>query len=376
MTMMKRNKTLSALAFSLIAFTSGLQASSYEEAQIRNLENRVNALEQRRGAGGVINPSGRPTPAESWGIYFFGDALLWNAHVNNLPFAINSTSATTVIDNGIIETPRFDWDWGFRFGLGYSMEHDAWDVNLSWTRFFTDCETRVTAPSPGAVFPIFYYANTDATGVPAIPTAGNVRNHWRLHLNTLDLDLGRAFFVSKWLVLRPNIGLRNAWIYQRNVAKFAGQTQSTTPYDYATNSQRNNYWGIGMRTGLNTQWGLGAGVSIFADSYISLLYGYFRNNVKQTGHVANSATFVSQNVLKGTQRVGRAMLDFALGLRYDINFYDDRFHFGAQLGWENHIFWGQNQFVYIPTSANGWEMQTANGDLTLQGWTLRLRFDF
>jgi hypothetical protein len=52
------NKMLALAATSLIAL-SNLSFADGDTAQMRNLENRVSALEQRKGASGMINPQGR-----------------------------------------------------------------------------------------------------------------------------------------------------------------------------------------------------------------------------------------------------------------------------------------------------------------------------
>ncbi len=84
-------KMLPLAATSLVAFTSIVNAEGNNNgngnynsqngngngngnnAQMRNLENRVNALEQRRGSSGMINPPGRPQVRDGADIFIFAD---------------------------------------------------------------------------------------------------------------------------------------------------------------------------------------------------------------------------------------------------------------------------------------------------------------
>ena len=199
-----------AAATSLIAFTSLVNADA-DSAQMRNLENRVNALEQRRGASGMINPPARPQVKDGADLFIFGDLLYWNAHETGLPVAILQDGPSTNLSDAEVKNISFDWDFGFRLGVGYNLPHDGWDLNLTWLRFITDGSRRVNAHGDDIIF---------ATRLPpADGTAGDTfqkaRGHWRLRFNQLDLDLGREFFVSKWLTLRPHFGLRADWVRQK-----------------------------------------------------------------------------------------------------------------------------------------------------------------
>ena len=76
------------------------------------------------------------------------------------------------------------------------------------------------------------------------------------------------------------------------------------------------------------------------------------------------------------KRVGRAASDLALGIRYDKMFDNDRFHMGLQLGWEHHMFWGQNQMWQMSNSYQPGLHSKGNDEFSTQGWTLAARFDF
>ena len=369
--MQKQLKKMWPVVFtSLVALTGGIEAANgSNDAQMRNLENRVSALERSKsGTGGMINPSGRPAVKDGWGVFVTADALLWQPHENGLEYATKVEGANFSGAESKEKSLDWDWDWGFRVGLGYNMEHDQWDLYLNWTWLHGTADNHVHADSGEVILP--RWASPGSVGAA---TATSAKSHWKLRLNVLDLELGREFYVSKWVTLRPHMGLRTAWIRQKYDVDYRGLTVNGVSRDV---DMKNKYWGLGVRGGLNTDWGLGGGVSIYGNAAVSILYGFFSVDKDESLQLTSGADFNKIVDLDDFYHVSRAITDLQLGLRYDYMFCDDRYHFGIQLGWEHHMFFGQNQFILnVDDVATG--VTVANqGDLTIQGWTLNVRFDF
>jgi hypothetical protein len=59
-----------------------------------------------------------------------------------------------------------------------------------------------------------------------------------------------------------------------------------------------------------------------------------------------------------------------LGLRYDYWFSDDDYRFRIAASWENQLWLHQNHFIKALDAAD------VLGNLSLQGFTLNVRFDF
>ena len=370
------------LATTLVA-TAGIVHADSDSAQMRNLENRVNALEQRRGATGMINPPGRPQVRDGADLFLFGELLVWNAHENGLPFAIVNKNSSNNLADSNVRNIHSEWDAGFRVGVGYNTPHDGWDLNLSWLRFNTDGEKKINAHANRFVFPTRSH--------PADPIADNAScqkasSHWKMHLNQLDLDLGREFFVSKWLTLRPHFGVRTDWVHQKwdiNYRNFQRVLAGTLGADPVSSNKveveyKDKWWGIGLEGGLDTQWGLGSGWSLFGNLTAAIVYGFHDLDVEDEDTPAQIRTnskgqFVD---LDSSYRVSHPILDIMMGLRYDHMFSNDQFHLGLQLGWEHHVYFSQNQFPVFVDDLNLGTVVSNQGDLTLQGWTLGARFDF
>lgn len=387
----------------LVAFTSFMNA--VDDTQMRNLENRVSALEQRKGSNGMINPPARPFVKDGVDLYLQGSVFVWQANQSGLDYALtwnNSSTATPPANNdggsGRFRHPNFKWDWGFKVAAGYTAPHDGWDLFLQWTRYHPEranSGTSVTSFGPGAtvppsvVYPLLLPANLEPVNPIGPGYAASMG--WKLRLDLLDLELGREFFVSKWLTLRPHAGLRSAWLHQKSKVTYTGNPISTTAAANFSANLKNNFWGMGLRTGLDGEWRLGGGWSLFSDVAVSLLLGHFNISESESPTVTSggvATTGVSQSFSEKF-RATRLAADLSMGLRYAQTFACDRFGLMVQLGWEQHLFANQNQLeklaaVGFANSAGGTSgpnsfsltSVTNQGDLSTQGVTLTVEFDF
>jgi len=302
-----------------------------------------------------------------WGVWVTGDVLLWKASEDDLDFAVKSSSRTLV--KGDVVNPHFEWDWGFRLGLGYELPHDQWDLFLNYTYIHGDAHKHVGAGA-GAIFGS-YAAFFGITPLPTTVFEDSAHAHWDMNLNMADLELGRNSIISKWLSIRPFIGIRGLVIQQDYNISYRGG--SIFPNDTQKVSMDNDFWGVGMRMGLDTLWGLGSGFSIFGNGAAALLSGTF--DVHQRNHMEKQ-NINRINITDDDHWNVVATAELALGVQWDHFFCKDRYHFGVNLGWEFNAFFNQNRLMRFLSTQTPGAFTRSNGDLTFQGVTLGLRFDF
>lgn len=360
-----------AVAASLVSFTS--LVSAVDDMQVRNLENRVSALEQRKGAGGMINPPARPVVKDGINLWVQGDALFWDTTEDGLNVAIQTptpTGATTGFVNGKVKNASYDWDWGFRVGVGYNLPHDGWDVFANWTHFNTRSETNHTAEPGFVFFPTQALPGPPATGLDFV-TVANSRIH--LNMNLADLEVGREFFVSKWLILRPFGGGRGAWLHRTLKVRYKG---GDLALGQKLNDENKTRWRSGgIRGGLDSQFGLGSGFSFFGQMALSLLYGKEKASFteKNTGP---GGSFALQGDTKNSWSASRAMTDLAIGLRWDQLFGNDSIRIRLQAAWEQHQLFGFNQNMKFVSSTVEGKFVQNQGDLAFSGISMQMRLDF
>ncbi|QZA59311.1 Lpg1974 family pore-forming outer membrane protein [Candidatus Rhabdochlamydia porcellionis] len=303
-----------------------------------NLENCLPCLETNK----MINPPGMPLTRNGWGFQISADALLWQLQEDGLIYATELTSLGLPIRNDRVKQK---YNWGFRVGLDWTLPHDNWDVAATWTHLINNRHVSATAATGN-----FLLAPKIGIGF----TTASAKYHNRLE--QISLNTGREFFVSRWVTLRPFFGLRANWLRQRLRESYSGT--ATNPTDAQITQRRVKWWGIGIESGLNTQWSFCGGFSLYGNVAGAIEYGLIKQTINESGIIAYS--------FRDSYHICKPIIDLQLGLGWDYNSCNDCFHFGLKLGWENHVYLNQGLlFDSIPL-----------GDLTYQGWTLHANFDF
>ena len=340
-----------------------------ESTDLCTLEERVCALEQPCC---TINPSARLYSCEKVNLLLSGSALYWQASEGGLDFAMrNPTLSDTNQGKHSFKIPHSEWDWGFKLGADYLIAHDGWDLFLQWTRFHPESAQKSAAAIMG-ITPLL--SPNSMLGL-----ADAAKTRWKLRLDLIDLDLGREFFVSRWLTLRPFAGLRSAWILQHLECSYTNTEILPDVFQTIDVGFKNNYWGLGLRAGLNADWGLGCGWSLYSDLAGSILLGRFSLYETQDAWNLTSGALIPGGLAsyRDNFRASRFVFDLSLGVRYRNNLCCNRYELMAQLGWEQLLFFNQNQIEKIAASSSGGSISVNNqGDLSAQGVTLTLGFGF
>ena len=311
-----------------------------------------------------VTPSAGPRVIDGCGVFLTGDYLYWTARQDNMQYAAagftNDASKST--HHGRVEQLKFKFRTGFKAGIGFSFGHDLWDMALNYTWFQSNHNRgSVSGDESSGLIPTFTPSVTLGTGA-YFSEASSV---WRLHFNALDLNLGRNFYISKYLSLRPFIGLKGSWQNQHNTRAYSG-VNGSGDFNYVS-KLRSSFIGMGILTGCNMGWHLAGTWSLYGDVAVSSLWGNFETKRKDSVEQSGATVIPVSNV--DHFHTATPVLELALGLRKDQWFCNNRFHVGVQAGWEEQIWFDQNQLPGNQALALG-------GNLVLQGLTVRLRFDF
>lgn len=318
-------------------------------------------------------------------VFFTAEALFFRAHEDGLGFAASFDNSTDInfnpVDDLTIENPHFNWDTGVRVGVGYKMGCDCWDVAAYYTYFRTKAHGSAYAnPFDANDFVIPLWGTFQG-----LNTATSVHAKWRLHIDLADFELGREFCISPCVTLRPFIGVRGAWI-QQTYSILAQDATTASFNDGFVASQSDKFYtkfeGVGIRTGLDSQWNLGCGLSLYGCASTSILYGRIHSRSNESDLFLSDVTSGDIDAFTAAQhdqRHGcRYIADAAVGLRWKHSMCDDSVLFTVQVGWENRIFFDQNRLEdFVGQVAVGnLNPQVYRGDLCLQGWTLGAKVDF
>lgn len=330
------------------------------------------------------------------------EGLYWKACQEGLEYAIQTQVMGTDIMslnptlNNLIDahyiSPDFGWDFGFRLGAGYVSTCDGWDVNLLWTRY-TNCATTETDSSEDeniALLPIWSAFQFPHAATTPVLFANSIESFWNLRLNLVDVELGRAFWNSRKLSLRPFIGVRVGSINQWLKIEPRGGTWNDPNFTINLRGEthlHSAFRGAGLRAGLGSLWYFARGFSLYGNSAYSLLYGRF--DVTQDEFLKEvTPPFGKIPVLesKNSTRAVRGIWDLGLGIEWDTMFCNCRYGLTVALGWEQRLFFNQNQFFQvnrmggtdqvIPNNTGENSFIQPSGDLSTAGFTLSATFAF
>ncbi|HSX03601.1 MAG TPA: Lpg1974 family pore-forming outer membrane protein [Rhabdochlamydiaceae bacterium] len=258
---------------------------------------------------------------------------------------------------------NFKWDYGFRVGIGRDLVYDQWDTRLSWTWFRTDAKHTIAAQISTHNGPEFDAALLSGD------TPESLSARWSLLFDMFDWELGRSYWISKYLSLRPFLGLKGGWIDQSIHVQYFDLTISNVP---TTNTGRehlkNNFWGVGPLAGLDTKWAVRKFgchfFNFFGDFSMATLWGRWK-----CGDVYENTLFKTTSVNMKNSTLGALMLRGFLGIGWDVDIRLGKAHFATKLGYETQIWLNQ---LRLPT----FQLQRLHHDLTLQGATFNCQFDF
>lgn len=373
--MNKLKKLLPFVALSLVGMNSVV--SAVDDMQVRNLENRVSALEQRRGANGMINPPARPVVKDGVDLWLQAEALYMRATEDSINYGIKQKNTSVNYVDGQVKNVSYDWTWGWRAGIGYNLPHDGWDMILNYTWFRSNENDSTNSDSNEAIYQTWTDPNSSNVTMATV-LAGHASGHSHLKFDYLDFQLGREFFVSKWLTLRPFAGARGLWTHRDLKVTYKGGTLGQGNLANAAKLREkfnNHYRGGGLLAGLDTQWGLGMGWSFYGNADIALIYGTQRLRDKQT-KVSTTGTSQLFNRIHDNWTTVRTMIDLAFGLRWDHLFCDDAYRIRLELGWEQHLLPGFSRDLNFVDDVTPGKFVYNQGDLAVSGLALQARFDF
>lgn len=303
---------------------------------------------------------------------FNADLLYWVVRQQGMDYNINTgfSTGTTTFDgvntfqtiNTAINTSRYHFDWrlGYRFGLAYEFTNDGWNFWLNWTHI------------PGK-------AHGHRTAEPDLTAHGS----WKLTFDSVE-GLFRSPYYCTNSCLGWNFvaGLRSARINQKIRAH--SQSFSTTPSIIVvvppTNSLNDaglaesyNYRGIGPEVGINLNYDLWCGLSLFGKINGSLLYSRARqktyiSNINASGSfgaLPSLQVFTNNTSLKSSNYFWQVVSDYAIGISWvqTVDFFEKDSLFTLNLAWE-HSQWYSHHETRVGDYDLGFDGITLSGALS------------
>ena len=311
------------------------------------------------------------------GFTFQADFLWWRANMDDLDYGLQMNDTLFLSTRGKIVEPDFEYDPGVRVGAGYDFGRSNWDILLAWTYHYS----KATDSSGNPNVPISLFAlrgQTYNNGNYKVVIGATGRASWRVHLNTLDFEMGYDHFYSKLFSVRSHFGLKAAWINMEYHASYqdmidTGDGQTITNYEKISLRTKSDFWAVGPRMGLQSFLHLGWGFSIYGTIAGSLVYGEYDTSSRlfiERESVPFPFTSTTTDIPFKHDDFSRlrAVAEMSIGLEWSYCFSGD-YLLSFHLGWENQYWWNQLEARLLTD-------YQPNGDLTYSGIDAGIRFDF
>lgn len=350
-----------------IASVAHLLAEDCLDFRISRLEEKMREIHECTALGrpGAQFSCAKP-PLNCWGLFYVtADALYWKMFEGGTEYVY--TDRNDQIDlpalqliAGKSKQIDFNWNWGYRIGAAYVFPSNCWGLYLNYTAVKNKGNSSTTQSPGGLLIPLYL------TYTP--PHVNEAQSHWKIGFSSLDLELGRSFFLSGYLNLRTHVGLKGAWINQNIRAHYLDVQDSID----STVTVKNDFHGVGLRAGFDSQWFLKGHFSLFLDASAAILWGQF--------HVRyiEDALFPLFPVVGDLNDHIRFIVPAAqamLGLGWET-YIGSAYYLAIKAGYETQYWWRQNQVPHNEGTIRFPYGKRIADDLSMHGLTLKAEFDF
>lgn len=354
------------LPFLALAACISLRGES--EIRMKGIENRMDQLEKSSNHPlQTITPCAGPKVTNGMDINLQGDFIYWTARLDSLTYAktgLGDLSSSTSTSKGEVQSVDWAWDPGFKVGIGWNFGHGCWDMQLQYTWLYTNVNGSKNSEflQPGFEIRSPIFQSLD------IPYFSRAHAQFDLHYQVGDLELGRNYYISKTLKLRPFVGLKGTWQKQDYRVFYESLSLLSDTYNYNASFDQ-SIWGLGARIGLSTSWQFSKNFSFYGNLALTGMWLHYDTNRKDLYSEVVQGSTVATADLQERLNLIKPVLEFALGLRAETFFSNSRYHILLQAGWESQIWINQTLYISLNDHYDRF-------DLSLQGLTAKLRFDF
>ena len=326
-------------------------------------------------SAGCKPPTG-PDASGSWDVFTEASFIFWNPSQENMELGIvSNTSNALYTVHGNTVNLDFDYKPGFKVGLGVNLDRDNWDLYSQYTWFRGNHHTHTSLDPAGFDVLLPKWEIPDISH----PRYFGGREDWRLHMDLVDLELGRAYCVGNALSFRTFFGARGAWIRQNIEVDYLDETTGLLARENVSITQRSHSWAVGPRAGIQTNWMLGQGLRMYGNGNGDILFTRYTNMrwhqqaTTATGAIATGSFYT---VRQKDLNYLRGHLELELGFGWGTYIYQNDWHIDLSAGYGFQIFFDQNMFrTFVDDQQLGVSFMPS-GNLYIHGLTASARLDF
>jgi hypothetical protein len=250
------------------------------------------------------------------------EALYMRPTRSGLDFVVADPDAGNL--SGSEKAVEADRDWGFRLGMAYEFKSGAF-VGLRATTLDASGDASVTEPSGGSLWGTWLHPDAviDDDDVTAADAS------YDFEQDVFDLVVGKKLTVRRNVGLRIDAGLRYAEMKQAfDIHYEQGAVNTVDVY------QDLDYSGWGPTVGMDADWEMGWGISLFGSVSGSLLMGDSDFSIREVDFNGATTELVNVESSDNSRVVPVVEMRAGIGYVYRLN-SGYRFGFKAGYEWQN-----------------------------------------
>ncbi len=309
---------------------------------------------------------------ENCGFYFNVGLIYQQMRVSNTMSAYDKVVGPTL--GGSASDPTntynmynlaFDMEPGLRFGVGYEHGHDDWQVNASFEWLRSEGLLSKNVISPTELFATYNDQDDQDDGFL------NVNSTLDIDYFLLDVYLSRGSFISKKYSIEPVAGFKASWLYYEPKTGFTigGEINDDQTQLYVS---KVDFWGVGPMVGINSNYHMCVGWSIFVLSDFSILLG--ESALNYYDGVVTVEVEPGLNKVTTTLGVLCPAMRGVVGLQYERYVMSESQHLALRAGFDARYYFNQYPVTFMSASSNPSIIE--NGSFGMVGLLLDLGWSF
>lgn len=298
-------------------------------------------------------------------VALWGSFIYWQPEQNFMDialkskFALNNDALGISWTDGKIIDMHSSFQPGFILGAGYGFPHSHLELFATYTRLHTHNEASVSRSAEG-----FLFARWIQPNLLSHNSATHLSTDWWLHMDLINLEVGRHCKFGKHFVLKPHAGVATAWIDQ----KFTAHMEMDTPPIHLRVKDTSSSWGIGPRMGVEGRF-LFPPFTLVGNLATEILFTHYHLKLKEKAINAPSVFLFSSNTFNEI----RPEFEMYVGVNYATHLLRPHTYLSAEVGYDFQFWWNQNMIRWYNDSTF---IAAPQGNLYFQGLRLTLKLDF
>jgi hypothetical protein len=257
---------------------------------------------------------------------------------------------------------QYDYTAGLTVGLGYLLKHDNWYVGLNFdylgastSKVYQDSNTKYR-PSSDFAFQAM------AGGELNYPygTWGNINYKANTDIYVLGAVLSRGSYHSNTFSYEPFAGVKALWFDNNQTKKYQSPDNPNANSQYILSTTQDN-WGVGPMFGVNGEYHIISGISIFTDSSVGVLYG--KNSYSAKTFVSLGADIETDRNVTNSGNIKNVVyvpVRTVLGFKLSSYFLEESHYVALKIGYDVQAVLSTSNKTRLE---QGWEAQRTNADV-------------